>query len=330
MLWPSQERSRFGLPAASVFLASCLLLWSATAATASTITLGPNLNGASSGTKLACVVAGGCTYAQSSPGYVSPISGVIVRWRLIESTGTFTLRVIHGNVGGASGPTGTAASTGLQEFPAALPIKAGDEIALDLPGNATSLVAFNNFDGASIGYWNPSLAEGETRSPKSVTTGFQLFNADVQPPPGITALTPASGPIKVANSVVIGGHDFNGASAVKFGSLPATRFSLDSDTQITAVAPPSPGRASVPVSVTTIAGTATSPKSFDYQACVVPKLKGKKLKAAKKKTKAADCRLGKVSKRDGAGAKTGKVVKQSPKAGKVLSPGTKVRVVLGK
>jgi beta-lactam-binding protein with PASTA domain len=50
-------------------------------------------------------------------------------------------------------------------------------------------------------------------------------------------------------------------------------------------------------------------------ACTVPKLTGKKLKAAKKGLTRADCKLGKVTKKKGATAKGGKVVKQSPKAG---------------
>jgi hypothetical protein len=63
--------------------------------------------------------------------------------------------------------------------------------------------------------------------------------------------------------------------------------------------------------------------------CVVPKLNGKKLKAAKKKIKAADCKVGLISKKNGVKAATGKVVRQSPKAGKVLPAKTGVSVRLG-
>lgn len=62
---------------------------------------------------------------------------------------------------------------------------------------------------------------------------------------------------------------------------------------------------------------------------VVPKLEAQKLKAAKKKLKMAGCKVGKVSREDGVTARTGKVVGQSPKAGKKLKPGTKVNVTLG-
>jgi hypothetical protein len=63
--------------------------------------------------------------------------------------------------------------------------------------------------------------------------------------------------------------------------------------------------------------------------CIVPKVKGKTLKAAKKKLRAAHCRLGTVTKERGVTAVTGKVVKQRPKPGKVLAAGAKVRVKLG-
>jgi len=82
------------------------------------------------------------------------------------------------------------------------------------------------------------------------------------------------------------------------------------------------------VSVTTVAGTATSPQQFTYTACVVPKLNGKKLKAAKKALAKAECKLGKVKKLKGATTKTGKVKSQSPKPGKVLTPGAKVSVTI--
>jgi hypothetical protein len=129
--------------------------------------------------------------------------------------------------------------------------------------------------------------------------------------------------------VTITGTDFEGASAVSFGGTPATSYTVNSEGQITAIAPATSKPSTVPVSVTTIAGKATSPTSFNTTACVVPNLTGKKLKASKKKLKKADCKIGKVRKLEGATAKTGKVVKQNPKPGKVLAPGSKVSIKLG-
>ncbi len=86
----------------------------------------------------------------------------------------------------------------------------------------------------------------------------------------------------------------------------------------------------MPITVTTVAGTATSVQTFTYEGCMVPKLRGKKLKASKKKLRKADCKTGKVKKRKGATGATGKVVKQSAKPGTILAPGTKVKVTLGR
>ena len=86
------------------------------------------------------------------------------------------------------------------------------------------------------------------------------------------------------------------------------------------------------MTVTTLAGTSPSVATdrFNYTACVVPKLAGKHLKAVKKSLKQASCKLGTVKKIAGPASKAGKVVKQSPKAGKALAPGSKVSVKLGK
>ncbi|MGW3041772.1 IPT/TIG domain-containing protein, partial [Kitasatospora sp. NPDC001159] len=68
--------------------------------------------------------------------------------------------------------------------------------------------------------------------------------------PVITAVSPASG--AVGTSVIISGSGFTGASSVHFGTASAT-FTVLSDAQITATAPA--GTGSVPVTVTTSAGT---------------------------------------------------------------------------
>jgi hypothetical protein len=72
----------------------------------------------------------------------------------------------------------------------------------------------------------------------------------------------------------------------------------------------------------TVTGPTTVTATFG--GCVVPKVKGKKLKRAKKRLRNAECRLGKVK-----GQKGGKVKKQKPKPGSVLPEGGKVKVTLG-
>jgi IPT/TIG domain len=63
------------------------------------------------------------------------------------------------------------------------------------------------------------------------------FAADV---PTITGIAPAAAPSSGGTSVVISGTGFTdlaAASAVTFGSVDAASYTLDSDTQITAVTP---------------------------------------------------------------------------------------------
>ncbi|WP_245714205.1 beta strand repeat-containing protein, partial [Nocardia vaccinii] len=79
--------------------------------------------------------------------------------------------------------------------------------------------------------------------------------------PALRALVPALGPEAGGNSVVLQGSNFTGALAVNFGATPATSFTVDSDTQITAVAPA--GTGTVLVTVTTpVATSNTAPYTY--------------------------------------------------------------------
>ncbi|MGK8522633.1 IPT/TIG domain-containing protein [Nocardia asteroides] len=70
--------------------------------------------------------------------------------------------------------------------------------------------------------------------------------------PTITSVFPTTGPASGGNSVVITGTGFTGPTTVRFGGT-ATTFTLDSDTQITAIAPP--GTGTVQVTVANAGGT---------------------------------------------------------------------------
>ena len=67
--------------------------------------------------------------------------------------------------------------------------------------------------------------------------------------PDVASVSPANGSLAGGTSVVINGSNFTGATAVKFGPSHALSFTVDSDTQITAVSPP--GLGTVDVTVTT-------------------------------------------------------------------------------
>jgi IPT/TIG domain-containing protein len=88
-------------------------------------------------------------------------------------------------------------------------------------------------------------------------------------PPRITAVSPSSGPKAGGNPVTITGANFSGATAVKFGSNDATSFTVDSDGQITAVAPASALATTVDVRVTSPNGTSAF-TPVDHYTYVVP------------------------------------------------------------
>ena len=77
----------------------------------------------------------------------------------------------------------------------------------------------------------------------------------MQPTPAITKVSPSSGSIAGGTTVTITGSDFNAASEVKFGDLPAATYQVDSETQITATTPKSAKTGRVDITVKTIAGT---------------------------------------------------------------------------
>ncbi|MFJ9370973.1 IPT/TIG domain-containing protein [Nocardia sp. NPDC101769] len=66
--------------------------------------------------------------------------------------------------------------------------------------------------------------------------------------PVLTSLTPSSGPATTFASVVIAGSGFSnvGPLTVRFGTT-ATTFTIDSDTQITAISPTGTGTVNVTV-----------------------------------------------------------------------------------
>jgi hypothetical protein len=83
--------------------------------------------------------------------------------------------------------------------------------------------------------------------------------------PLVTSLRTRSGPAMGGTEVIVGGTGFTGATAVRFGSTPATSFTVQSDTSIRAVSPArDPGRTTV--RVTTPAGVtpANPAATFEY------------------------------------------------------------------
>jgi IPT/TIG domain-containing protein/PASTA domain-containing protein len=323
---------RLGLVAA---VASALALLGATAAQASTVTVGSVLPTSTEQVEFKEVqTLFNTALPEAGANLVSPVNGAIVLWRVVGAEGgPFTLRVLHPNgkggysAHGSSAPV-TPADTGLQSFAANIPVETGDLIGID-PTKGTDKIGAASAAGASFASIFPTPIEGATVPARPAVTGQEIeLSAEVQPTPTITAVSPFSGSVAGGTTVAITGRDFKSASTVKFGATPASTFTVDSDTQITATAPPSATVGRVDVTATTVAGTsaAVSADRFNYEGCVVPKLKGTSLKTSRRKLRRADCKLGNIL---GTKGKTSKVLNQNPKVGKVLAPGSKVNVRVG-
>lgn len=320
---------------AIVAMSACALL--ATAAQAATVTVGSVLPPGSTPTEFKEVrTFFNTALPEKGANLTSPVTGAIVRWRMQNAEGgPFSLRVLRPNgtggymAAGTSAPVTPAAGGGLQTFNANLAVKAGDLIGVD-PTNASDKIGIATVAGASYSFIFPPPFDGATVPASGSVPGQEIeLSAEVQPAPAITSITPDFGSVVGGTTVKITGTNLGGASAVKFGELAATSFKAESETQITAVAPASTKVGSVEITATTLAGTSPETKEdrFYYEGCVVPKLKGKKLKAAKKALGRANCKTGKIVRRKG---KPGKVIKQSLKPGKVRAPGTKVKLTVGK
>ena len=278
--------------------------------------------------------------ALPEPGAVlsSPVNGAIVSWRVQgASGGPFFLRVLHPNGKGGYEAAGTSQGAspkgeGLEGFTTNLKIKAGDLVGID-PTNATDKIGVAEASGASYASIFPTPLEGSVAPSSASVSGSEVeLSAEIQPEPEITAVTPPFGSITGGTVVTISGTNFTKASEVKFGSTPAG-FTVDSDAEITATVPSSTRPGSVDIAVTTFAGTNPNTRFDDYvyTACVVPKIKNRTLKVAKSLLRRRGCKLGHVKKVDASKSKkVGKVLSQQPKPGKILPPGARVRIQLGR
>jgi hypothetical protein len=286
---------------------------------------------------------------------VSPITGTVIRWRLLDADGgPFKLRVLRPAAGSAFTGVATSAgqtpaNQGLQTFTTSLSIQAGDLIGLDNAQATGDHIGTTAVAGAEFSYWLPPLADGASLPRTGGQAVEMAFDAEVQPPPVVSALGSSSGPAAGGTSVLIAGTDLENTTSVTFGGIPAA-FGQVSESSLVATTPPS-AAGPVLVTVKTLAGSSTATQSFSYQnpatssspapaspppisapvkTCTVPRLAGKSLKVSKTKIKGADCKVGKVTKKKGAKGATGKVVGQSKKPGTVVAAGTVVKVTLGK
>jgi IPT/TIG domain len=131
---------------------------------------------------------------------------------------------------------------------------------------------FNNATGVLFGtgagtftlvsdtFVTAKLAAGATTGLITVKepTGNLLSQQNFRVVPSITSFSPTSGP--AGTQVVITGMSLSQATLVRFGTVKATAFTVNSDTKVTTTVPA--GAVSGKISITTAGGTATSSAVF--------------------------------------------------------------------
>ncbi|WP_406278364.1 IPT/TIG domain-containing protein [Nocardia sp. NBC_00881] len=188
--------------------------------------------------------------------------------------GTGIVDVTVVTAGGTSSPvayTYVPAPTLVSIVPGSGPETGGNTVTLtgtNLTGatavsfNGTPAISFTVVSDTTI----TAVAPAGTTGPVvvTVTTVGGTSNAVVYTyvaAPTLISTTPNSGPETGGNTVILKGTGFTGTSAVRFGAIPATSFTVVSDTEINAVAPAGTGRRDVTVTAT---GGTSNPVTYTY------------------------------------------------------------------
>jgi hypothetical protein len=254
------RRKKPSVATTGVLVALALAMVLPAYAHATTVRLGnPNL--AAAKIELMCfspaaTCGAGTTFAQGfiseTTQYFAPAAGVITNWRVVGG-GTLKLRIVEsGGEGGwiGRGTSAAASHTGGESNATDLPIGAGDLIGVDFPSEPLSgTINVEETASAETLRWHPALSDnGPELEPARIADALAL-NAEVVLTPVISSLSPSSGSTTGGSAVKIGGLYLDGATSVTFGSKPASSFSVDSSTQITAIVPAT-GASTVDVRVT--------------------------------------------------------------------------------
>jgi hypothetical protein len=166
--------------------------------------------------------------------------------------------------------------------PRAGPTAGGTSVTIEGSGfNAVQAVTFGSSPAASYRVDSPSQITAVSppgQGTVNISVRTSIGTSKVEPPdefrylnlPTVTAVTPASGPSGGGTPVTIAGTDLYTATSVHFGAAEA-QFKVNSDTEILAYAPPGVPGETVPVTVTTSAGTSgvNLIAVFSYEAIIL-------------------------------------------------------------
>jgi hypothetical protein len=185
----------------------------------------------------------------TTPGGTSPTSEVD------RFTYGPTVTKVGPNIGPAAG--GTSVTITGTSFSGATAVKFGSNDATSFTVNsATSITAVSP---AGTGTVDVTVTTPAGTNPISSADQFTYG-------PTVTKVEPSQGRRGGGTTVTITGTGFTGATAVKFGSTSATKFTVNSAMSITAVSPKVKSAGTIDVTVTTPTGTSptSSADQFTY------------------------------------------------------------------
>ena len=226
------------------------------------------------------------TAAQQSSA-THPNGDTMIVWQEYVSPGVFGIRSAYISPFGAT-PTITNITT-------AAPTAVFPDVSMDLDGNAYAVWRrsgagnfynqFATFPFGGSGWSLPcDMAPTENSDIPHISStlpGFAVMDwpntteiaiqaAAFPAPPTVISITPTSGSTSGGNTILITGTDLSNVTSVKFGAGNFASFTIISDTQIIAVAPPSipvnsPG--TVSVILTNLAGIDSLPYTYELPIC---------------------------------------------------------------
>jgi uncharacterized repeat protein (TIGR03803 family) len=194
----------------------------------------------------------GGAYAYGTIFEITPTGAFTVLYSFDGSDYTNPGRLVQGTDGNFYGYTGNeyfpgtifSLSTGLGPFVSFIRASGKVGQSAEILGQGFTGATSASFNGTpatftvnSDTYLKATVPAGATTGFVTVTTpsGTLTSNKIFRVTPQILSISPTSGP--VGTSVVITGESFTGADAVRLGGMEQMSFTVDSDTQITAIVP---------------------------------------------------------------------------------------------
>ncbi len=184
----------------------------------------------------------------------------------IASTASNTVSVtgISPSTGPPSG--GTSVTVTGTDLAGATAVDFGSTPGIVTADSATSLTAVSPAGTGTV-----DVTVTTPNGTSATSPADQFTYTDVQPPPSVTGISPATGPVGGGTSVTVTGTGLSGATAVDFGSSPGT-ITADSSTSVTATSPAGTGTVDVTVTTPTGISTPVAADQFSFGSEVLTKL----------------------------------------------------------